>query len=110
MFEHRLGLALSKSISEIRSMSYVEFRSWQLFYLLEPWGWQNEEYYAAVNMAMLYNINRSKGKVKEPKEFMRDLEGELLKQLEAERDLADLSVDEQREILIRQVKKDFGIK
>ena len=99
-------MALSKSISEVRALTYPEFRSWQLFYLLEPWGWQNDEYYAAVNIAMQYNINRGKAKVKEPKEFIRDMQGELLKQLEAERDITEMSKDE----IIKQVKKDFGIK
>jgi len=99
-------LALSKSIGEIRALPYPEFRAWQIYYLLEPWGWHNDEYYAALNLAMLYNINRGKAKVKEPKEFMRDMQGELLKQLKSERDITEMSKDE----IIKQVKKDFGIK
>jgi len=106
MFEHRLGLALSKSIGEIRALPYPEYRSWELFYLLEPWDFENDEYRSAAVLAMLYNINRSKGKPKEVKEFMRNLEDEVLKMVHEQPSLSELSRDE----LIKQVKKDFGIK
>jgi hypothetical protein len=86
-------------------MPYPEYRSWELFYLLEPWGWHNSEYHAAVNMAMLYNINRSKGKPKEVKDFFRDMPKEILDQLKEAPDVNELS----REDIIKRIKKDFGI-
>lgn len=89
-------------------MPYPEFRNWQIFYALEPWGWHNEEYHAANLLAMLYNINRGKGKAKEPKSFIRDMIAALLKE---DRDpLEGMSFEKQREYLIQHIKKDFGIK
>lgn len=88
-------------------MPYPEFRAWQIFYALEPWGWHNEEYHAANLLAMLYNINRGKGKVKEPRHFIRDMVTALLKE-ENDR-IEGMSFEEQREYLMRQIKKDFGI-
>lgn len=105
-----MGLALGRSIGEVRALPYPEYRSWQLFYTLEPWGWHNEEYYAATLFALLYNINRGKGKAKEPKEFMRDLPKALLQELNEGDPLEGMTLEEQREYLIRQIKKDFGIK
>lgn len=110
MFEHRLGLALNKSIGEIRSLPYPEYRSWELFSILEPFGWENDEYRAASLLALIYNVNKGKGKAKTPKDFMRDTQAEILKQLEQAPDISDLPIEEQREILMRQIKKDFGIK
>jgi hypothetical protein len=99
-------LALSRTRAEIRAMPYPEYRSWELFYLLEPWGWHNDEYHAAVHMAMLYNINRGKGKAKEVKDFMRDMEKQVLEQIQEMPDVTEMDRDE----LIRIIKKDFGIK
>lgn len=111
MFEHRLGLALGKSIGEVRALPYPEFRAWQVFYALEPWGWHNDEFHAANLLAMLYNINRGKGKAKDAKDFIRNMETALMDALKEQRDpLAGLSLEEQREYQIRQIKKDFGIK
>lgn len=107
MFEHRLGLALSKSVGEIRALPYPEYRSWELFYLVEPFGFENDEYRAASLLAMLYNINRSKkGKAKEIKDFMRDMAKIVLEQIKEQPDPREMS----REELIRHVKKDFGIR
>ncbi len=110
MFEHRLGLALGKSLGEIRALPYPEFRAWQMFYAAEPWGWWNEEYQLAALLSMLYNINRGKGKAKDPKAFMRDTVKAVLSELKEAPDLSQLSFEEQRELVVKQIKKDFGIK
>ena len=54
---------------------------------------------------MLYNINRGKNKSKNVDEFMRDIPAEILREL-------DKPVTEEmtRDEIIRQIKKDFGIK
>ena len=106
MFEHRLGLALGKSIGEVRALPYPEYRSWELFHLVEPFGFENDEYRSAAILSMLYNINRTKGKAKDPKDFMRDMVKEVLKQLTEIPDATELTRDE----LIKQIKKDFGIR
>ena len=54
---------------------------------------------------MQYNVNRGKSKAKEPSDFMRDMSGELLKQLEQKQDTNELSRDD----IIALIKKDFGI-
>ena len=86
-------------------MPYPEYRSWELYYLLEPWGWQNDEYHSAVNSAMLYNINRGKNKAKSADDFMRDLPADFMRELDKPQ------VEEMtREEIVKQIKKDFGIK
>lgn len=74
-------MALGKSLAEVRALSYPEFRSWQLFYLLEPFGFEDREYRTASQLAMLYNINRGKGKAKDAKEFMRDMKKVVIDEL-----------------------------
>jgi hypothetical protein len=74
MFEHRLGLALGKSIGEVRSLPYDEFVSWKLFYQLEPWGWHDREYRTAVMLTQGYNSKLSKkGTAKKISDFIRDM-------------------------------------
>ena len=92
-------------MGEIRAMPYPEYRSWELFYLIEPFGFANDEYRMATNLSILYNINKGKGKAKEPKEFMRDMPAMLLSELKEKPSVETMS----REELIRQIKKDFGI-
>lgn len=113
MLEHRLGLALGKSLAEIRAMPYSEFRRWQMYDLVEPIGWPDAEYRTAVVLAMLYNANRGKGRAKDVKDFMRNnLEGILkeLRTLQKQEELETMPAEQKREYLLSQIKKDFGIR
>jgi len=114
MFEHTLGLALGKTIGEIRSMPAVEFMRWQLYYQVEPFGWQSDEYRTAVILAMLYNINRGKRqRAKYAEDFMRDYQNEIVKvaDQEAEQDKLDaMNEDERKAYVVQQIKRDFGVK
>jgi hypothetical protein len=87
-------------------MSYPEYRSWQLFALLEPFGFEDNEYHWASLMSLLYNINKGKKKARTTKSFMRNMLEETLKELEKRtpRDISEMS----REELLARVKKDFG--
>lgn len=113
MFDRRLGLALGKSEGEIRALPYPEWRRWQLHYLVEPWGWENQEYLMASVVAMIHNINQDKrSKMKNQKEFMRDMQNARLEALhrQAEIDyINSLSINERKEYLLPIIKKDFGI-
>ena len=91
------------SIGQVHALSYPEYHSWELFYLIEPWGWQNEEVNISRIIAMQHNSHAKKAKAAE--EFMRDTAGEILKQLQEEPDVAEIS----REDLIKIIKKDFGV-
>jgi hypothetical protein len=87
-------------------MPYAEFYSWQLFYRLEPWGFERAELHKAEILAMLYAINRGKGKVKDVADFMPDrLKGILA-------DIARDVIPEEltREQLIARIKRDLGAK
>lgn len=107
LFDHRLGLALGKSLAEVRALPYPEYRSWQLFALVEPWGWQNDEYHFAALLAMLYNANRGKkGKARDVKDFMRNMQEAVMRELAEQPDVTELP----REKLVEMIKKDFGIK
>lgn len=111
MFEHRLGVALGKSLAEIRALPYPEFRRWQIFYTVEPWGWWQDEYQTAALLSMLYNANRGKNKSKPPAEFMRKMVEEVLKELTEPVDPTENMTHEQkREYIKAQIKKDFGIR
>ena len=100
-------MALHKSIGEIRALPYPEYRSWELFYMIEPWGFENDEYRTAVILAMLHNLNQvKKNKMKQPKEFMRDMQGEVLRRIQPRPDLSEYT----REQIIELIKKDFGIR
>jgi hypothetical protein len=109
----RLGLALRKSQSEIRALPYPEYHRWQLMYILEPWGWTNDEYLAASIVSKLHNVNVSEERdLKSPAYFMRDMGKEALRQLakQAEdRNVPDLSKmePEERAALVRQSMKEF---
>lgn len=61
-------------------MPAPEFRRWQLFYILEPWGWHNEEYQTAAMRSMIYNVNAERKHQKGVETFTRDM----LKLIEAE--------------------------
>ena len=98
-------MALHRTIEEIRSLPYPEYRSWELFYLLEPWGWQNEEYHAAALMTLLYNVNAGKGKGKKVEDFMRDLGKTLLEELEPAPNISEMP----REKVLALIKRDFGL-
>ena len=88
-------------------MPYPEYRSWQLFYMIEPWGWQNDEYHSALLAATLYNSNvTKKGNLKKIDSFMRKMQDEALKLLKEDEDVTQMTPDE----ILRAVKKDFNIK
>jgi len=106
MFEHRLGSLLGRDIAEIRAMSYVEFKSWRMFYQLEPWGFVRSELHKAEILSMLYNVNRSKGRPKDTKDFITDRLTGILKALNEPEIPPELS----REEVIKLIKRDFGVR
>jgi len=107
MFDHRLGLALGMDLRAVRGMPYRDWYAWRLYDLLEPFGWQNDEYHFASLMAMLYNVNRGKkGKARDAKDFMREMLPAILKELEEKPDLSTLT----REQIVAMIKKDLGIR
>jgi len=80
MFDLRLGLQLGKSLQEIRSLSYVEYKLWKTFYMLEPFGFEAIEFQVAQILAQMYNIQVDKiSKRKRTTFFMRDMRSLLLK-------------------------------
>ena len=61
-------------------MPYAEFQDWQLYYMLEPWGWHDREERPAAIIRMLYNTNvYKKSKMKKAAEFVRDMPKEIIK-------------------------------
>ena len=90
MFEHRLGLALGKSIAEIRNLPFDEFVSWKLYYQLEPWGWHDDEYRTAALLTQMWNTRVSKqSQAKKVKDYIRNMPDLLIRGYqELERELA----------------------
>lgn len=113
MFDHRLGLALGRSVGEIHKLSYSEWKKWWLIYKLEPWGWYNEEVNVARMLSMLHNANVSKPKdAKAPNFFVRDMQKLLLESVKEEEapDLDGMNEDEKRAWYVKQFNKTFGVK
>lgn len=119
MFEHRLGLALGKTLGEIRALPAPEYRSWQIFNLVEPWGFEDREYRTAIILTMLHNINAPKGKQKKADAYMRNMFKLVSKELIAqqrneeekarlEAELEEMTPDQQREFYLRQIQNVFG--
>ena len=79
--------------------------------MLEPWGWHNEEYLTAAIVSMVHNTNVSKKRdAKKVSEFMRDMQKALLKEVKDEI-IVDTEMDEaDKQRMIEQAKKDFGIR
>ena len=73
MFELRLGAQLGKSLSEIRAMPYPEFRLWQNFYALEPFGFDNIEFHVSRILAQMYNLQVKKSQRKKLSYWLRDM-------------------------------------
>ena len=100
-------------------MPAPEYRSWQLFNLIEPWGFEDREYRTGVILAMLHNVNAPKGKAKKPATFMRDMYKLIRKEIanikqkeesrdRMERDVENMTEEERREHYIQVVKQTFG--
>jgi cell wall assembly regulator SMI1 len=71
------------SLGQVRQLPYQEIREWQLYYLLEPWGFHDREYRTAALLAKLHNINIGKrSQAKNEKDFMRDMPKEVLRAVE----------------------------
>ena len=74
MFDMRLGLALGKTVGEIHAMSYPEYKRWQLFYNIEPFGFVNDEFRFSAIMSQIYNAQVGKqNRVKKPTYWMRNM-------------------------------------
>lgn len=105
----RLGLALGKSVGEVRRLPYPEFKKWKVFSYLEPWGWQRDEENTARILSMLYSINSKQPK--EPKDFVRDMAKDLIDYLSSASmpDFSKMTFEEKQEYYRKAIMKDFGI-
>lgn len=88
-------------------MPYPEWKEWRAFYMIEPWGWWNEEVNTARVVAMLHNTHARKAKPL--KEFMRDMVKAVLDALKPPPNLADLPPEERKRRIAEAAMKDFGI-
>jgi hypothetical protein len=74
LFDHRLGLALGKSLGEIRAIPADEIESWKAFYSLEPWGWHDLEHRTAAILAQIWNVHIHKRYLaRQSKDYYRDM-------------------------------------
>ena len=99
-------------------MSYSEFHSWQLFYLLEPWGFADREYRTSALLAQIYNSKvEKKSKLKKLTHWMRDMPGGVMKYLHKQimqeaQPVLDLETPEGRkqatDSIIRNFEQMFG--
>ena len=112
MLEHRLGLALGKTIGEIRQIPYPEFRRWRRYNVIEPIGWPNTEYQYGMLAHVIYNMNRSsKTKAKKPQDFMRDMVQELdraISQTNMRQRYEQMSIEEKRAYQKKQLQSMLG--
>lgn len=83
-----------------------------MFYLLEPWGWANDEYHTAALLAQNYNANRGKRRAKKVTDFMRDMLKAAISGMTQSSEpeiMKDMTDEQRREFIRAQVKKDFLI-
>jgi hypothetical protein len=117
LFDHRLGLALGKSIAEIHRLPYPEYKSWQLFHMIEPWGFADREYRTAALMAQMYNVRvQKRSQAKKVTVWMRDTHKQVLAHLrrmraQANEEMAspdiDLTTEEGRREATQRVVSTF---
>lgn len=66
-FNHRLALALGMTVEEMLDrMSHREYRDWQEFYALEPFGDERADLRAGIVASVIANVNRDAKKHPEP--------------------------------------------
>jgi len=107
MFNLRLGLALGKSLSEVRSMPADEVDLWKTFYRLEPWGWHDREYRTAAILAQVWNVHvNERHLVRRERDYYRDIYGLYTKAIsERETDstmrqkLIDANLEERKQMI-----------
>jgi hypothetical protein len=95
-------------------MSYDEFTSWQAFYLLEPWGWEDREYRTASLLAQMVNVNVAKRKdQKETADYVRDMPkliSQAVLQQKKEVDLREKYLQADPKEKARMIAASFGVK
>lgn len=76
-----------------------------MFYALEPFGW-------GAHHAALYNIHRNpkKEKAKNEDTLLSDRAKEIIRELRPAPDMSQMTDQEKRDFIKKQVKKDFRIK
>ncbi len=113
LFDMRLGLAVGKLDDEIRAMPYPQYRRYQLFYMLEPWGWHDKEERDARALAMLHNVNVWKlADQRPPKDYIRDLGNNVIETLlrkEVEPNIEEMTVEERKALVKQSMKEFFGV-
>ena len=115
MFDLRLALALGKSLKEVRALSYPEVLLWRQFYLLEPWGFEEEEFRAARLLTQMHNQAVDKVSKQRPISAfirnMQDLVIRALRRAQPSKSVPDLDTPEGQaqatEIAVRNFKKMF---
>lgn len=113
MFDLRLGLVLGKSLGEVRMLPYTEIVLWRTFYLLEPWGFHDQEYRTAALLAQIHNANISKKRqAKSATFFMRNMSKKMLEAIQKEkqrieRQMPDLTTPEGRQQASEEVIRAF---
>lgn len=92
-------------------MPYPDYRDFQLFYMLEPWGWENEEYLSSAIQARIYNATIRPKDRKGQDFFMRDrVKGIIdhLAQLSKENHLDRMKPEERKAFVLKSVHEFFG--
>lgn len=84
-------------------MSYEEYQAWQLYFVIEPFGWGHLS-------ALLYNLNRGEGKPMGQDELLDERLKEALEALSGGSEISGLSGEARRQAILQAVKRDMGIK
>ena len=77
-----MGALLGKSLGEIRSLPFPEFLKWQIFSLVEPFGFPDREYRTAAVLTQLHNQSVTRrSQRKKVSAVMRDMFAGVLRQI-----------------------------
>jgi len=65
---------------------YPEYKLWKVFYNLEPWGFENSEFWVAEILAGIHNSQVSKrSQLKKPSHWLRDMKKLVIRAIYGER-------------------------
>lgn len=99
---------LGKSLGEVRSLPYAEFKRWYYFYLLEPWGWHDRE--ARTSMLLTAVLRAGGNKKAKVEDFYRDMLEGIQREMQKQENghAFDLETEEGRRSATAEMLKGFS--
>lgn len=113
----RLGLAIGDvSLRKVRALPYPLYKRWQIYFMLEPWGFPDQEYRTAAVLAQINNSHvQKRSQLQKVDKRMRDMTKGILKHLQnlisksRQQQAFDLDTEEGKRLASEQIIKNFEL-